>query len=73
MDDDGSKSLDFAEFKKGLNDYGMGVSEEVTTHWCMLTVSPLSPYPAYCVVGFSACCHGNVGIFGRMCQQKLIA
>ena len=39
MDDDGSKSLDFAEFKKGLNDYGMGVSEEVTIHWCMLTVS----------------------------------
>ena len=30
MDDDGSKSLNFEEFKKGLHDYGTNVDEEVS-------------------------------------------
>lgn len=29
MDDDGSKSLDLAEFKKGLHDYGLTISDKV--------------------------------------------
>ncbi len=28
MDDDGNKKLDFEEFKKGLHDYGVEVSDE---------------------------------------------
>ena len=30
MDDDGSKSLNFEEFKKGLHDYGVSESEQVS-------------------------------------------
>ena len=30
MDDDGSKSLDFAEFKKGIRDYGLAVDDAVS-------------------------------------------
>lgn len=30
MDDDGSKSLDLSEFKKGLHDYGLTVSDKVS-------------------------------------------
>jgi len=30
MDDDGSKSLDFDEFKKGLRDYGLSIEESVS-------------------------------------------
>ena len=29
IDDDGSRSLDFSEFKKGLKDYGVAVSDAV--------------------------------------------
>ncbi len=29
MDDDGSKTLDYREFKKGLADYGLNMEEEV--------------------------------------------
>jgi hypothetical protein len=29
MDDDGSKSLNFEEFQKGLHDYGVGIGSEV--------------------------------------------
>ena len=29
MDDDGSKSLSYDEFKKGLHDYGMSVTDSV--------------------------------------------
>ena len=29
MDDDGSKSLDYEEFKKGLHDYGVLLDETV--------------------------------------------
>ena len=29
MDDDGSRSLDIGEFRKGLNDYGVDTKEEV--------------------------------------------
>ena len=29
MDDDGSKSLNFEEFQKGLHDYGVGIDSEV--------------------------------------------
>lgn len=29
IDDDGSRSLDLAEFKKGLKDYGVSVSDTV--------------------------------------------
>ena len=29
MDDDGSKSLDLSEFKKGLHDYGLTVPDKV--------------------------------------------
>lgn len=74
MDDDGSKSLDFTEFRKGLSDYGMDVSEAVIMHaWpsYMPAASP-SLLTEDFEIGFSACCHGNVGIFGRMCQQQLI-
>jgi len=28
MDDDGNKSLNFAEFKKGLHDYGVDIDTE---------------------------------------------
>ena len=28
MDDNGNKNLDFGEFKKGLHDYGVEVSDE---------------------------------------------
>ena len=31
MDDNGSKSLDFDEFKKGLGDYGLVVSDGVSS------------------------------------------
>ena len=31
MDDDGSKSLDLEEFKKGLHDYGLSVEPAVST------------------------------------------
>ena len=30
MDDDGSKSLSYDEFKKGLQDYGVSVPESVS-------------------------------------------
>ena len=30
MDDDGSKSLNFEEFQKGLHDYGINVDKEVS-------------------------------------------
>ena len=29
MDDDGSKSLSYDEFKKGVRDYGVGLTESV--------------------------------------------
>ncbi len=29
MDDDGSKNLDFGEFKKGIHDYGVDIEDEV--------------------------------------------
>lgn len=29
MDDDGSKSLSYEEFKKGISDYGLTMSKEV--------------------------------------------
>ena len=31
MDDDGSKSLDYDEFKKGVHDYGASLEEDVRT------------------------------------------
>ena len=40
MDDDGSKSLDFNEFKKGLNDYGMAPTDEVTCLSVCVCVPP---------------------------------
>ena len=43
MDDDGSKSLDFTEFKKGLNDYGLAVTEEVIMHGALTCPLPLPP------------------------------
>lgn len=30
MDDDGSKNLDYQEFKKGLHDYGLSIDESVS-------------------------------------------
>ena len=30
MDDDGSKNLDYQEFKKGLHDYGLSLEESVS-------------------------------------------
>ena len=30
MDDDGSKSLDFREFKKGVHDYGIDMDDDVS-------------------------------------------
>ena len=29
MDDDGSKNLDYREFKKGIHDFGVALDEEV--------------------------------------------
>ena len=30
MDDDGSKNLDFREFRKGIRDYGVDLEESVS-------------------------------------------
>lgn len=30
MDDDGSKSLSYVEFKKGIHDYGVDLEEDVS-------------------------------------------
>lgn len=32
MDDDGSKSLDYSEFKKGIHDYGLTMEDAVSNH-----------------------------------------
>ena len=41
MDDDGSKNLDYAEFKKGIRDYGVSLEEDVSFNdffaACLLT------------------------------------
>ena len=36
MDDDGNKTLSFAEFKKGLNDYGVPLNTEAVGSWAAL-------------------------------------
>ena len=56
MDDDGSKSLDFTEFKKGLNDYGLAVTEEVMAllHACCLSPIPLPPSVVLVVIEMCA-------------------
>lgn len=33
MDDDGSKKLDFDEFKKGINDYGLLMDDSVRCYY----------------------------------------
>ena len=33
MDDDGSKKLDFEEFKKGIHDYGLLMEDAVSDHY----------------------------------------
>ena len=33
MDDDGNKSLDFQEFRKGIHDYGVDLEIEVSLIW----------------------------------------
>ena len=44
MDDDGSKSLSYDEFKKGVRDYGVGLTESVryTAQLNILLPPPLS-------------------------------
>ena len=37
IDDDGSKSLDYAEFKKGLQDFGLTFADDVSLY-CRLNV-----------------------------------
>lgn len=32
MDDDGNKSLSYAEFKKGIYDYGLNIEEDVCSY-----------------------------------------
>ena len=39
MDDDGSKKLDFDEFKKGIHDYGLLVEDAVSNNTVMATNS----------------------------------
>jgi len=33
MDDDGSKKLDYEEFKKGIHDYGLVMEDPVSVCW----------------------------------------
>ena len=33
MDDDGSKNLDYREFKKGIHDFGVALDEDVSLAW----------------------------------------
>ena len=42
MDDDGSKSLSYDEFKKGLHDYGMSVTDSVRNNNNKLIPNTLS-------------------------------
>ena len=43
MDDDGSKSLSYDEFKKGVRDYGVGLTESVRyTAQLNILLPPLS-------------------------------
>lgn len=36
MDDDGNKKLSISEFKKGIKDYGMALSDQVGIAICVL-------------------------------------
>ena len=43
MDDDGSKSLDFHEFKKGIHDYGVDLEIDVSKKFCLVShATPLN-------------------------------
>ena len=46
MDDDGSKSLSYDEFKKGVRDYGVGLTESVRYLHCIAEYTALSLSPS---------------------------
>ena len=61
IDDDGSKSLDFSEFKKGLKDYGLSVSDAVSA--CHVELSEMGPSSVLSVCTLPLCftgCSGHV-------------
>lgn len=60
MDDDGSKSLDFDEFKKGLHDYGVEAKDEVRVTVC---VSLCACIYIACVLGSKCVLHLQVYLF----------
>ncbi len=52
MDDDGSKNLDYAEFKKGIHDYGLGFEDSVSSSSvcdCDTDILERSGVSSYCL------------------------
>ena len=44
MDDDGSKNLDYGEFRKGIRDYGISLEEDVSLKITSLHVLNMCRY-----------------------------
>ena len=47
IDDDGSKSLDYEEFKKGLQDFGLTFADDVSLCCGLSILVTMSPLPCY--------------------------